>query len=192
MFELLFSDDYRPIVQDMLAFGLCLAAFIWGGGPEKAVAATWIIVFEVFGRIHRMIFGGYVLFDVDPFLAGKDIAAGAIWLGIALYANRNWTLWVAGTQLLAIGAHVARAVADAVSPIAYATMVIAPGWVQLFLLAGGLVRHVLRTRQHGSYRSWRTGPGGRTLPIVGRFENWKRAVVTALPGRSGRSRDATP
>ena len=182
MFQLLFSDDYRPLVQDGLAFGLCLAAFIWGGGPEKAVAATWIVIFEVLGRLHRLIFGGYILFDVDPFLAGRDIAAGVLWMLIALYANRNWTLWVAGTQLLAIGAHVARALADAVSPVAYATMVIAPGWIQLFLLGAGLVRHVLRLREHGSYRDWRTGPGGRALPVVARAGRWKRAIAKAVPG----------
>jgi len=192
MLSLVFSD-YRLIAQDLLAFGLILAAFIWGGGPEKAVAAVWLVVFEVIGWLHKALFGaGYVLLDVDPFLAGKDFAAGVLWLIIALYANRNWTLWVAGTQMLAIGAHVARAVADAVSPVAYATMVIAPGWIQLFLLAAGLVRHVLRTREHGAYRSWRIGPGGQTLPIVARIGNWKRAVLGVLPGRSGTSRDATP
>ncbi|MFW5634844.1 MAG: hypothetical protein ACOCYR_08140, partial [Erythrobacter sp.] len=100
MLEPLFSD-YRPIAQDVLAFSLILAAFIWGGGPEKAVAATWLVMFEVFGWLQKLLFdSAYVLLDVDPFLATKDMAAGALWLVIALYANRNYTLWIAGTQLL--------------------------------------------------------------------------------------------
>ncbi len=155
MLEIVFSE-YRWLVQDVLAFALCAAAFIWGGGPEKAVAATWLVVFEIFGRFHKLAFGPeYILLDVDPFLAGKDIAAGVIWLIIALYANRNWTLWIAGTQILAVGAHVARALADAVAPVAYAIMVIAPGWLQLALLAVGLVRHVRRVKVYGPYRGWR-------------------------------------
>ena len=188
MLEPLFFD-YRSTVQDVLAFGLVLAAFIWGGGPERAVAATWLVVFELFGRLHKLLFGaGYVLLDVDPFLAGKDLAAGALWLMIALYANRNWTLWVAGTQLLAIGAHLARALADAVSPVAYATMIIAPGWAQLLLLAAGLARHVLREREHGPYRGWRTGRGGRTLPHVARVGGFGRTLGAILPrgSESGR------
>jgi hypothetical protein len=185
-----FFSDYRHLAQDILAFGLCFAAFIWGGGPEKAVAATWIVIFEVFGRLHKLVFGGYVLLDVDPFLAGKDIAAGAVWLLIALYANRNWTLWLAGTQLLAIGAHIARALADAVSPVAYATMVVAPGWFQLLLLGAGLVRHALRTREHGAYRSWRTGPGGRPLPLIARIGGWGRTIAGVMPGRGEARGDA--
>lgn len=183
MLALLFSD-FRFVIQDVLAFGLCLAAFIWGGGPEKAVAATWLIVFELFGRFHKFVFGsGYILLDVDPFLAGKDMAAGALWLVIALYANRNWTLWVAGTQVLAVAAHLARALADAVSPIAYAAMVVAPGWVQLALLGAGLARHVLRTREFGSYRDWRSGRHGRPLPFVARIEGLKSAAGARLSGR---------
>lgn len=188
MLSLVFSD-YRLIAQDVLAFGLILAAFIWGGGPEKAVAAVWLIVFEVIGRIHQALFGAdYVLLDVDPFLAGKDMAAGALWLAIALYANRNWTLWVAGTQLLAVGAHIARALADAVSPVGYAVMIAAPGWAQLLLLGAGTVRHVLREREYGEYRQWRTGLGGRMLPVVARAGGWKRALAQALPGRGGSAR----
>ncbi|NBC89199.1 MAG: hypothetical protein GVX90_06895 [Alphaproteobacteria bacterium] len=188
MLEPLFSD-YRSTVQDVLAFGLIIAAFVWGGGPERAVAATWLVVFEIFGRLHTMLLSeDFVLLDVDPFLAGKDIAAGAIWLLIALYANRNWTLWVAGTQLLAIGAHLARALADAVSPVAYATMIIAPGWAQLLLLGIGLLLHVLRERKHGPYRSWRTGRGGRTLPLVARVGGFGRTLGAILPrgSESGR------
>jgi hypothetical protein len=185
----LLLSEIRFVLQDVLAVALCLAAFIWGGGPEKAVAATWLVVFEIFGRIHKFAFGpGYVLLDVDPFLAGKDLLAGALWLVIALYANRNWTLWVAGTQVLAVGAHLARALADAVSPIAYAAMVVAPGWIQLLLLAAGLSRHVLRTREYGDYRDWRTGPRGRPLPFVERLGDWKEAVAAALPGRGGAGR----
>ncbi|KPP89483.1 hypothetical protein [Erythrobacter sp. HL-111] len=187
MLEPLFSD-HRSIVQDFLAFSLCIAAFIWGGGPEKAVAATWLLLFEIATQIRRAVFGeGYRLFDVDPFLASTDLVACVAWVMIALYANRNYTLWIAGTQLLAVTAHIARALADVISPVAYATMVIAPGWAQLLLLGAGLILHVLRRREYGAYRDWRTGRNGRPLPFVARVAGWKAAAAALWPARGGRA-----
>nr|WP_298895007.1 hypothetical protein [uncultured Altererythrobacter sp.] len=151
----LFASEYRLIAQNVLAFGLIVGAFLWGGGPERAVAATWLIAFEIASRIRRSLVGEVQLADVDVYLASADLVAGICWIAIALYANRNYTLWIAGLQVLAMSAHVARGIAEAVSPIAYFTMVAAPGWFQLFFLAGGLVAHVRRKRRFGKYRDWR-------------------------------------
>ena len=50
MLELL-ASDYRSLVQDVLSVSLIMLAFIWGSGPERAVAATWLIAFEILGLI---------------------------------------------------------------------------------------------------------------------------------------------
>ena len=156
MFELL-ASEYRTVIQDVLAFAICGAALVWGGAPERIVALTWLVLFEFATKLYRGLFGadGYQLMGVDWFLATGDLLAGAIWLTVALYANRNYTLWIAGLQLLAVIAHLARSLAEAISPIAYITMVVAPGWLQLFIMALGLARHVLRKRRYGKYRDWR-------------------------------------
>jgi hypothetical protein len=174
----LFAFEHRGLVQDYLAFAVCAAALLWGAAPERAVAATWLIVFELAGRIYRALFAdGFMLLDIDPFLAGADVVAGAAWIVIALYANRNYPLWIAGLQLLTITAHLARAIADVISPVAYATLVIAPGWLQLLILAAGVARHAYRRQQYGNYRSWRTAPDGADLPLVAGldefFGNWR-------------------
>jgi len=148
--------EFRPYFQDVLSFTLIALAFIWGGGPERAVAAVWLVVFEGFGRLSDYLWGSErQLEGVDMPIAAEDMIAGILWVAIALYANRNYTLWIAGLQLLAMIAHMARALAETISPIAYVTMVVAPGWMQLFLLAIGLTRHIQRKRKYGPYRDWR-------------------------------------
>jgi len=148
--------EYRILAQDLLMIAVCIAAFIWGGGPERLVAATWLVVFEGVNFAKNWFIGESVrLSGVDWFFASTDVLAGAIFVGIALYANRNYTLWIAAMQVLAIMAHLARGIADLIAPIAYAIMFIIPGWLQLFLLGAGVVRHILRQRKHGPYRDWR-------------------------------------
>ena len=144
------------MAQDIFAWTICIAALVWGAGPERAVALVWLIFFE-------LVPGGYLLatndgFDLEgisPLLAFVDLAAVVCWVAIALYANRNYTLWIAAMQVLAMTAHLARGLVEAISPVAYVTMVMVPGWLQLLLLAVGLARHILRKRKYGPYRDWR-------------------------------------
>lgn len=156
MFELL-AFEYRPLVQDLLAFTICGAALVFGGGPERAVAATWLIVFEIGSKLYAFIFEeGYQLLNVNVWFAGADLVVALTWITVALYANRNYTLFIAGLQLLAVLAHVARGLTELISPLSYAMMIAAPGWFQLLLLAVGLSRHIARRRRFGPYRDWRT------------------------------------
>lgn len=166
MFELLFSE-YRPFAQDIVAWTLCCAALVWGGGPERIVAATWLVMFELGTALHDWLFGDTrQLETIDWFFASTDFIAGAIWLAVALYANRNYTLWIAALQLLAVIAHFSRALTEVITPIAYAVMVIAPGWLQLLFLAIGLSRHVMRKRRYGQYRDWRVSRGSIELGLA--------------------------
>ena len=155
MLELIFSD-YRPYLQDVVAWTLCCAALLWGGSPERIVAATWLIAFEIGTVSHKYIFGeARQLETIDWYFASIDLLEAAILIATALYANRNYTLWIAAMQLLAFVAHVSRGLMDAISPLTYAIMVIAPGWLILLFLAAGLIRHIRRKRQYGDYRDWR-------------------------------------
>ncbi|MEO1221368.1 MAG: hypothetical protein AAFY42_08460 [Pseudomonadota bacterium] len=115
------------------------------------------------------------LVDVDVYWAFSDLTAGIAWIAIALFANRNYTLGIAGLQVLAMAAHVARGLVEVISPIGYAFMVAAPGWFQLFLLLIGLTRHILRKRKHGDYRDWRISKptisiGADSLALRGRAD----------------------
>lgn len=155
MIELLASDT-RSLVQDVLAFSICLAALVWGAGPERAVAVVWLLCFEFTLRVYRYVSEtGYQLETTDLFLGSTDIVAGLLWIVIALNSNRNYPLFVAALQLLVISAHFARGLIESIEPIAYAIMVMAPGWLQLIILGTGLARHINRQRDFGAYREWR-------------------------------------
>ena len=155
MIDLLLSDS-RMIAQDILAWAICIAALVWGGGLERAVALVWLVFFEIVPGGYALATGlGTNLDGIDPLLAFVDLAAVVFWVAIALYANRNYTLWIAAMQVLAVTAHLARGLVEAISPVAYVTMVAVPGRFQLLLLAIGLGRHIARKRKFGPYRDWR-------------------------------------
>lgn len=155
MLELLASEN-RPFAQDALAYFVCIAALVWGAGPERAVALIWLIFFEFLMNLYLIVWGpAFQLQRIDVFLASGDIVAGFIWVIIAVNANRNYPLLIAALQLLTIGAHLARGLIESIAPVAYAVMVVAPGWLQLLVLGAGVGRHVLRRRRYGPYREWR-------------------------------------
>lgn len=165
MFELISIS--RAELQYIVSLLVGLAMLRWGAGPERASAFNFlafiimpVAVFRFVGS-GAMLFGAYaglyVLFDVVAF-------AGFMW--IALNANRTDPLWLAGLQLVAIGAHGARALGDVVSPIAYVILAIGPSYGQLLVLICGLAAHCRRRRGFGSYRDWRSGHGLPRLAAV--------------------------
>ena len=93
--------------------------------------------------------------SVDMVLLFIDLSVCVAMVAIALRANRMYTLWMAGFQILALLAHLARITSDAISPITYAILVIAPSYFQIIILAFGIWLHHKRVKRHGSYRSWR-------------------------------------
>jgi len=148
--------EYRAGVQEVLTYSACVAALIWGGGPEKMVALVWLVLFKlVDGAYHLLFEQSYLLTDIDLFHAANDVAAAAAFIWIALNANRVYTLWMAAFQLVSVTAHLARDLADSVTPIAYAVMAIGPSWGMLIAMIAGLIGHWRRKKEHGDYRDWR-------------------------------------
>lgn len=185
----LLASEYRLIAQDILAVVLLIAALRWGGAPERAVAAAWVLIFKVPPFVRDWFWPGSIqLMDIDFYLASTDAIACIVFVAIALYANRNYTLFIAAMQVLAASAHVARGLVESIAPIAYVVMVAAPGWIQLFILIVGLTRHIRRKRKYGSYRDWRltgnpgsfdiaTGKvGGGPAPLGNPHESWRKNV----------------
>lgn len=163
--ELLFAAETRSLAQDLLLYGLTIFALFWGANPERMAIGIWWACFEL-PSLALLNWFGYQLSvtDIDPFLASKDIIAATFWTALALYANRNYTLWIAGVQLVAVGSHVARGMVEEIAPIAYVFLVVVPGWMQLLLMLTGFVRHFYRTRKYGKYRDWRIVRGPVGLP----------------------------
>lgn len=146
---------YRVDAQTFVFLALALAAWRWGAGPERALAAV-LVWFRVADWIYHGVFETSLrLTDVDLAHAVIDVVAAAAAFLVALSSNRTYPLWFAAVQLLAVFAHLARALAVDILPQVYAMMFIGPSYLQIAILALGLWFHHRRVRRHGPYRSWR-------------------------------------
>ncbi len=156
--------EYRDEAQSVFAWILCVAALVWGGGPERAVALVWLVLFKVIDGIHdSLVTESFRPDQFDGFSATIDILALVVLVIVAVRANRVYPMWIAAFQVLATLSHFANVIGDHVSPIAYVILAVTPGYFQLLLLAGGLWSHIRRIRKHGEYRDWH-------LPVPGKTE----------------------
>lgn len=149
-------NAYRADAQQIVSVFLALAIWRWGAGPER-----WLI--GIFIATMVMPIYAFWLLGLGDSVAGPfswiyviiDLVATAMFVVIALNANRNYPIWVAAFQLVAIGAHVVKGLVDTVSPLAYAILAISPSYFELLLILAGFIRHVRRERRFGPYREWR-------------------------------------
>lgn len=164
MFELFV--EYRDDAYRIASILLGLAMLRWGRGPEQAVALIFVGLFVVVHVPYHWLTDATILYDnIDLFHAALDLMAAAGFIAVALYANRNYTLWIAGFQLVALAAHLVSGLVAIVTPLAYAIMVIAPAYFQMMLMTGGLIFHMRRERRFGQYREWRLSDPPR-LPDI--------------------------
>ncbi len=152
---------YRADVQHIASLVLGLAIWRYGAGPERAVAAVFAGFVILPALLTRLSGLDTAMFGDQAWLyILSDGVAAVAFMAIALNANRNYPLWVAGFQIVAISAYMVRGMVDAVSPIAFAILAIGPSYCQLLLLLAGFTNHRLRQRRFGPYREWRlTAPG---------------------------------
>jgi hypothetical protein len=151
-------NGYRVPAQHLTSLLLAAAIWRWGGAPERWVIGVFLATMVVPVYVAEAF--GMTAIDLGPYapsVVTLDLLAAIMFVGIALNANRNYPLWIAGFQLVAVVAHLVKAVVSNVSPLAYAVLVIGPSYCQLLLLLGGFARHALRQRRFGPYREWRTG-----------------------------------
>lgn len=160
MSELLdFFNVYRVAAQHLFAILLAAAIWRWGGGPERWLAAIFIASMVVPVYPIRWVWdvtGSYDTYTQAWFVI--DVIAAGLFVAVALNANRNYPLWIAGFQVVALVAYVVQALVEAVSPLASAILIIGPSYCILLVLGAGFVRHLVRLRRFGPYRDWRESP----------------------------------
>lgn len=149
-------NAYRGDVQHIASVFLALAIWRYGGAPERWLIAIFVVTMVVPIRGFEWLDFGQIAFGSYAWVyVALDIIAGIGFVAVALNANRNYPLWVAGFQLVAISAHAVKALVDTVSPLAYLILASGPSYCQLALIFGGFVRHRMRLRVFGPYRAWR-------------------------------------
>lgn len=158
---LFYFNHYRVAAQHVLAFLLAGAALRWGGAPERWLTLSYLATMVL------PIYLFWWLFPTrpsdEPFVMAYlllDMIAALLFIGIALKANRNYSLWIAGFQLVALGAHAVKLIEVGVSPLALTILITGPSYCQVLLLLIGMSRHMLRERRYGEYRAWRSAPPG--------------------------------
>lgn len=162
-----FLNVYRADLQYIASILLGLAMWRWGAGPERGLAIMFSGVMVGPSILFRLMSGNALIFgNLASVYVAVDVIALAGFVLIGLNANRNYPLWVAGFQMVAVGSHVVRGLVDSVSPIAYAVLAVGPSYCQLVVLLVGLLRHRARLRRFGPYRDWRDGHGLTRLAAV--------------------------
>ncbi|MGB3794792.1 MAG: hypothetical protein WA957_00620 [Alteraurantiacibacter sp.] len=151
---------YKSYAQYALLFATAFAAWRWGAKPEWAT--TTILV--------GFLGGGYVLAisliqtlpkftTVETIALVFDVVAFALFLAIALFANRIYPLCLTIIQGLAVLSHFAAASVTS-APLAYAILSVTPSYLLMGTLMVGIGLHRQRVKHFGPYRSWRDGRDG--------------------------------
>lgn len=131
------------------------AALRWGAAPERICVATLFTVTYGDPLYHALAGRGAIYGTVDVGHLVIDVGVAAIFVAVALRANRVYPLWLAAFQLVSVLSHFAREVTDSFPKLAYGLMSYGPFYIILMIMAGGLIFHARRSRHLGPYRSWR-------------------------------------
>ena len=136
----------RFFIQIALLLLVAVYACRKGGKPERHVA--FILSGMLFiNSIYAAIAGQLTDYQQVPwFRVTLDLVGFVLILAVALRADRWWPLWVAGVQLLAVLAHLLRAIDASVPPLAYAIMERWPFWIAIILTGIGTYFHARRER----------------------------------------------
>lgn len=148
-----FSDNPELLAFHVLLALTLFASLCQGGEPERRGGLILAAMIVVQIAVSAFVPGQ---FDSVDFVSLAVDFLGLIGFGwIALHAMRNWSIWAAALQLLAITAHFTRWIDLSLAPHSYAVMKSVPTFLLMFVLFGGVFRYRLRRRRFGVVPDWR-------------------------------------
>lgn len=142
-------------VQLIIYAGVFLCALLIGAAPERLLASI-ILGMAIFDKVHHMMLSGSLVWhrgNLGHLIIDIVVLGGTI--GIALYANRIYPLWIAAAHIISLFGHIYRMTLEEINGFAYDMMAVAPSCIQLAALVSGIVCHAVRRSRLGNYRSWR-------------------------------------
>jgi hypothetical protein len=133
---------------------LLIAAWRWGGGPEKTAATMYTTaavasILVLPGGARPFVNVAWAMLAVD-----FALAAGLIWL--ALTADRFWPMPSAAFQALSCLGHIEKILEPTSLSLGYQLLAQASTYPTLLLLGAGIWRHQRRSRQERPYRNCST------------------------------------
>lgn len=143
------------MINILLVTLLGAAALRWGAAPERICAAVLLFVTLADPLYHLLVGRSTIYGSVDMGHLLIDLGLAVTFLGVALWANRIYPLWLAAFQLVSVISHFVREVTEIFPKLAYGIMSYGPYSIILLILAAGIWRHRTRVRRYGRYRSWR-------------------------------------
>lgn len=138
----------RFLLQSSLVCIVFIAAWRAGGKPERYVATIYLTML-VAGSFHAFVGGPFSEQEYEEFYNFRsllDIVALAAVVFVALRYDRWWTLWVGSAQFIAVTAHLLRALAMPIHPLAYDVMERWPVWIAVLLTGLGTFLHNKRSQ----------------------------------------------
>lgn len=141
----------RVAIFSALLILASLFAMVRGGAPERIVGAALLLAFGASIGMQQPLASRFVAVEWGIFAA--DLLLLLVLLGVALHADRFWTLWLAAFHMLGTGGHLVRSLDHGIEPIAYAILLASWSYPMILLLVIGTARHARRCKL-GHERDW--------------------------------------
>ncbi|WP_395333903.1 hypothetical protein WBP06_08860 [Novosphingobium sp. BL-8H] len=160
----------RAYLLHALLIVLFVQALRRGAAPERILTTT-LLGMLVIDRIYHLITNQHAVMFMGVNLGhfAIDCIGLAVFLTVALCANRSYPLWIGAAQLIAFSSHIYPMLVQDLRGPAYLAMSIMPSYVQATAMACGLIAHTRRLKTPGSYRSWRASFSPMPAGMPGRW-----------------------
>lgn len=142
----------HKIVFNALLGAMCVYALLRGGQPEKLTALGWAV--GCIATFALPFHPDKTFHQVDLPRFAVDVAVLFWFVGIAMFANRFWPMWLAAVHLLAIATHGVKAYQPDLLASIYALAVGKIAYPMLILIVVAIARHQDRMQRYGEDRDW--------------------------------------
>jgi hypothetical protein len=133
----------ESVIFDTMLLFSCFVAWLRGGTPERAAAAllfsaaalSWIVIGDGKRGFSHAEWGLFIV----------DFALALSLIGLALWADRYWPMWLSALQVVSVLMHPAFGLSQSKMAFAYAIASIFWSYPMLFILILGSIRHYKRS-----------------------------------------------
>jgi len=138
-----------------LMAGCCGYALAAGGGPERWVAAIFVVGDALSIAAMSPLAVRYARLETATFAI--DLVMALLLLYLALRSRRYWTLWICAFQIVQAASHIAGVMRPEVLRLAYGILISLWAYPMMLVLAVATLRHRIRLARYGEDPAWTAG-----------------------------------